>query len=48
MFNKIRELIINLLDLWFTVSDTDLIVDVRDDYVFEVDRSVTVISSMDG
>jgi len=27
-----RERIIDLLELWFTVSDTDLIVDVRDDY----------------
>jgi len=27
-----RELSIDLLDLWITVSDTDLIDDVRDDY----------------
>jgi len=27
-----KELIIDLLDLWFKVSDTDLIVDIRDDY----------------
>jgi len=27
-----RELIIDLLDLWFTVSDTDLVIDDRDGY----------------
>jgi len=32
LFDRIKELIIDMLDLGFTVSDTDLIVDVRDDY----------------
>jgi len=27
-----RELMIDLLDLWFTVADADLVVDVRDEY----------------